>query len=120
VRSTFDDENILDSIPLEAAGNPGAWHAWRTHRKIPDVESAAEAAGEEAQRGEKGTSVRAHGQWNWEGVWEKRVQSGIDNSLSDPVLFGNVRSGSDEMIRFLPLDEEALQNVKARMIGTDA
>ncbi|KAK7957101.1 Ubiquitin-conjugating enzyme [Apiospora aurea] len=32
IRSTFDDEAVLDAIPLEAAGNPGAWHAWRTHR----------------------------------------------------------------------------------------
>lgn len=32
IRSTFDDENILDQIPLGVAGNPGAWHAWRTYR----------------------------------------------------------------------------------------
>ena len=32
IRSTFDNEDVLDSVPLEAAGNPGAWHAWRTHR----------------------------------------------------------------------------------------
>ena len=34
IRSTFDDELVLDSVPLEAAGNPGAWHAWRTHRRM--------------------------------------------------------------------------------------
>lgn len=33
IRSTFDNEEVLDSIPLSAAGNPGAWHAWRTHRR---------------------------------------------------------------------------------------
>ncbi|KAG7126275.1 Protein crossbronx like protein [Verticillium longisporum] len=33
IRSTFDDETVLDSVPLEAAGNPGAWHAWRTRQR---------------------------------------------------------------------------------------
>lgn len=32
IRSTFDDETVLDRIPLSAAGNPGAWHAWRSYR----------------------------------------------------------------------------------------
>ena len=33
VRSAFTDDMVLDSVPLEAAGNPGAWHAWRAHRR---------------------------------------------------------------------------------------
>ncbi|KOS17789.1 Protein crossbronx -like protein [Escovopsis weberi] len=33
IRSTFDREDVLDSVPLGATGNPGAWHAWRTHRR---------------------------------------------------------------------------------------
>lgn len=33
VKSTFAEEAVLDSVQLDAAGNPGAWHAWRTHRK---------------------------------------------------------------------------------------
>ncbi|KAH6717293.1 ubiquitin-conjugating enzyme/RWD-like protein [Leptodontidium sp. MPI-SDFR-AT-0119] len=32
IRSTFDDDAVLDQVPLEAAGNPGAWHAWRSYR----------------------------------------------------------------------------------------
>ena len=32
IRSTFDTDEVLDRVPLEAAGNPGAWHAWRSHR----------------------------------------------------------------------------------------
>ncbi|KAL2060922.1 hypothetical protein VTL71DRAFT_8974 [Oculimacula yallundae] len=32
IRSTFDDDTVLDQVPLEAAGNPGAWHAWRSYR----------------------------------------------------------------------------------------
>ncbi|KAI9673831.1 MAG: hypothetical protein M1829_003949 [Trizodia sp. TS-e1964] len=40
IRSTFDDDCVLDSIPLDAAGNPGAWHAWRTHRQKVKAELA--------------------------------------------------------------------------------
>ncbi|KAM0328217.1 hypothetical protein ACHAQA_005626 [Verticillium albo-atrum] len=55
IRSTFDDETVLDSVPLEAAGNPGAWHAWRTRQrqlgKLPD--STVPAAGAPQEGGEK-------------------------------------------------------------------
>lgn len=45
IRSTFDDEAVLDSVPLQAAGNPGAWHAWRTRQRMrkPDPDAAAKA-----------------------------------------------------------------------------
>lgn len=36
IRSTFDNEDILDQVPLDIAGNPGAWHAWRTQRTKKD------------------------------------------------------------------------------------
>lgn len=36
IRSTFDNEDVLDQIPLHTASNPGAWHAWRTYRKKQD------------------------------------------------------------------------------------
>ncbi|CZT43502.1 related to ubiquitin-conjugating enzyme [Rhynchosporium secalis] len=32
IRSTFDDDAVLDQVSLEAAGNPGAWHAWKSYR----------------------------------------------------------------------------------------
>ena len=85
IRSTFDDEKVLDSVPLEAAGNPGAWHAWGTHRH---------------QATSGATSVpRKPGEWNWEGVWEERVKKGIAASLSEPMLFGNA-SGADDTVRY--------------------
>lgn len=86
IRSTFDDQAVMDSIPLEAAGNPGAWHAWaayRGHTTAPEGEPA----------------VRKPGEWNWEGVWEERVQRNIQASLSEPVLYGDV--GSDDTVRYL-------------------
>lgn len=84
IRSTFDDENVLDSLPLEAAGNPGAWHAWRTHRGYHTMP-------------EGDPSARKPGEWNWEGVWEERVKKGITASLSEQVLFGG-QGGADDTV----------------------
>ncbi|KAK1507987.1 ubiquitin-conjugating enzyme [Colletotrichum costaricense] len=159
IRSTFDDEKVLDSVPLEAAGNPGAWHAWRTRQRqtgksfpgdpVPQEKSekeqesdkvaeAADGAQEkkegEAEGEEKvveappplperkpSTSGSVHsivrkpigsapsvsrkpGEWNWEGVWEDRVQKGIATSLSEAVLYG-ATSGGDDLINFLAMEE---------------
>lgn len=117
IRSTFDDEDVLDSVPQEASGNPGAWHAWRTRQRacgkvLPD--EAARPAQEGAEGDDKdkpgmeqgavmspskgaaaGMAVKRPGEWNWEGVWEERVKKGIATSLSDPVLFGNAGAGDD-------------------------
>lgn len=89
IRSTFDDETVLDSLPLEAAGNPSAWHAWRAHRH-----------GSSSSALKKGSpQTRLPGDWHWDGIWAKRVRSEIESSNSDQMLFGNVtRGGSDEMV----------------------
>jgi hypothetical protein len=94
MRSTFTEESVLDSLPLEAAANPGAYHAWRTYRapvlqsQYSPTTSASSALPEQA--GETGTLGRNRrpGEWNWEGVWEERVKKAIRASLSEPVLFG--------------------------------
>lgn len=114
IRGAFDDETVLDSVPLEAAGNPGAWHAWRTHRrrlgKLPQ-EAASATEGERGVALDAGappsegahSAARRPGEWNWEGVWEDRVKKGIAASLSEPVLYGG--SGApDELVRTLHLD----------------
>jgi hypothetical protein len=94
MRSTFDDAEVLDRIPLEAAGNEGAWHAWRTHRiKIGKIKVDGEAQESGAPK-EKVVS-RKPGEWNWDGVWEVRVKKSIEASLSEPMLFGNTVPGDD-------------------------
>ncbi|CAL5866922.1 uncharacterized protein PFLUO_LOCUS1134 [Penicillium psychrofluorescens] len=103
MRSTFDDEDVLDSLPADAAGNPGAWHAWKAHR--------GDSTGPEGlKRGDP--QARQPGDWHWDGIWARRVQREIENSYSDPMLFGNAGRGGDEAIRFSRLDEETLQSVK--------
>lgn len=108
MRSTFDDGDVLDSVPIESAGNSGAWNAWRAHRikagKIKptpisndnDAWHEGLSDDEKASKAKQRTQVlRQPGEWNWGGVWEVRVKKGIDNSLSEPMLFGNMVPGDD-------------------------
>ncbi|KAI1818022.1 ubiquitin-conjugating enzyme [Poronia punctata] len=103
IRSTFEDEDVLDSVPLEAAGNQGAWSAWRTNRM---------------ERGKtfEGQSTSAS-EWNWEGVWEDRVKKGIANSLSESVLFGG-GVASEDPIHFLNMGEDDVRNIKNNLLRT--
>lgn len=139
IRSTFDDESVLDAIPLSAAGNPGAWHAWRSYRVksgaiistspslstkdrsnwsdgISDSgESSSGPAPEGYSRLAGGTSApsaaaRRPGEWNWEGVWEVRVKKGIENSISEAVLYG--KEVGDDLIRFLPLEQKDVEGIR--------
>ncbi|KZL86593.1 ubiquitin-conjugating enzyme [Colletotrichum incanum] len=170
IRSTFDDESVLDSVPLEAAGNPGAWHAWRTRQweagkmfpgdPVPqekqekEVEPGDAAAEEKKDEEEKqkddnppappappapetkpassgfaiarkpigGASAaavpRKPGEWNWEGVWEDRVQKNIAASLSEAVLYGATLGGGDDLINFLPMDESDVESVRGNLLRT--
>ncbi|KAL1879372.1 hypothetical protein VTK73DRAFT_7103 [Phialemonium thermophilum] len=130
IASAFDDEDVLDRVPLEAAGNPGAWHAWRTRQrqrgKAPLVDvrgdvkkfeaaAAATAAGGSAQP--SSTGGRRPEEWNWDGVWEERVKKGIAASLSDAVLYGGA-GGSDDVINFLSMDESEIASVKDNLLRT--
>jgi hypothetical protein len=113
VRSTFDTEDVLDSLPLDAAGNPNAWHAWRTHRKKLGKLPADSAPSDQVEvksgetEGAPTTAetkpavatqqqVRDPSEWNWDGVWELRVKKAIAASLSEPVLYGGVTTGAGD------------------------
>ena len=105
IRSTFSDEVVLDSIALEAAANPGAYHAWRAYRagilKTPRSRSPDASNEEQPSGAEKAAELstlgrnRRPGEWNWEGVWEERVKKAIKASLSESVLYGGASSGED-------------------------
>jgi hypothetical protein len=99
IRSTFCEDTVLDSIPLEAAANPGAYHAWRTYRasvleselSLAQASPTSESQISTAVNAPEGSTLgrnRRPGQWNWEGVWEERVKKAVRASLSEPVLFG--------------------------------
>lgn len=101
LKSAFDDESTLDALPLEAAGNPGAWNAWQAHRKSMLRESQHQIVDNPAHVASNKQSTKLKNQpdeWSWDGVWEERVRKGIDASISDPVLYGNP-SGGDDLVR---------------------
>lgn len=119
IRSTFDDAAVLDSVPLEAAGNTGAWHAWRTYRLNSGIKFSAEEplgqdihqindnlAGPTSDENRNSTTElskvtpRKPGEWNWDGVWEVRSRKGIDATLAEPTLFGNA-AASDDLVRII-------------------
>ncbi|KAH0362075.1 hypothetical protein KCU65_g8269, partial [Aureobasidium melanogenum] len=109
MRSAFDTAEVLDKVPLEAAGNPGAWHAWQTHRARIIGAVPRSATPEDGKTPASPTlrqqpgGARRPGQWNWEGVWEERVKKGVQASISQQTLFGTT-SSNDDLINFLNID----------------
>lgn len=125
IRSTFDDEKVLDKIPLSAAGNPGAWHAWRSkrvkegaisdekatwHEGLSDDDSAPEGYSRLAGGTSSPKMARRPGEWNWEGVWEVRVKKGLEASVSESILYG--KEAGDDLIRFLNMDDKDVAGIK--------
>lgn len=114
IRVIFDTEEVLDAIPLDAAANNGAWHAWRSYRsKTPATSratSVARSLGENREQSKERSAsprqqpggARRPGEWNWQGVWEDRVRKSVNASLSEPVLYGgdnnDVVSRNDEEV----------------------
>lgn len=116
IKKAFSDEDVLDAVPLDAAGNPGAWHAWRTHRRrlgkltdekeLPPLprpheeggEAPAEAVAVQGKKDPAQATPRRPGEWNWDGVWEDRVKKGISSSLSEPVLYGGTSALPDDLV----------------------
>lgn len=104
IRTTFSEERVLDSVPLEAAANPGAYHAWRAYRATAVLaqQSAPSSPTSDLQTNPAGRTTegstlgrnRRPGEWNWEGVWEERVRKAVKASLSESVLFGTA-AGED-------------------------
>ncbi|KAL7916093.1 ubiquitin-conjugating enzyme/RWD-like protein [Trichoderma velutinum] len=144
IRSAFDKAEILDTVPLAAAGNPGAWHAWRTHRRKQrkaldesiksnrlsrlSILSDLQPKDNASEQGDaiafdvrsiasQSTMAREPGEWNWDGVWEDRVKKGVASTLTESVLYG--ASGiSDDMIHFLALEEGTIEAVKGNLRRT--
>lgn len=129
VRRSFEEECLLNTLPIEAAGNPGAWHAWRTFQAkngklisiSPEPVDSVDAESDEVSQSMSFTvsSGRKPGDWNWDGVWEERVKKGIENSMADSVLYGLTSSG-DQLINFLnmdPIEIEAIRENMSRATG---
>lgn len=130
IRKAFGSQEMLDSIPLSAAANSGAYHAYKTFREqdMPKPQSQSRTTSPEPST----SRARKPGEWNWDGVWEERVKRGVQSTLSEPVLFGGTAGGDDVVspslltitiwvadtvkIRFSDMQEEAIQRIKNQMI----
>ena len=119
LRIVFDTEAILDSVPLEAAANMGAWHAWRSHRakllggRASPVTILSNNASDPAT--ERSTSPRQQpggarrpGEWSWQGVWEDRVRKSIQASMSEHMLYGGDHS---DVVCFSKMDPDTVREV---------
>lgn len=109
IRSTFSEESVLDSIPLEAAANPSAYHAWRANRSpfLQTQQSALNIAQEASDKTPESPALgrnRRPGEWNWEGVWEERVKKAVNASLSESTLFG--AGAGEDIVRLLSMGKD--------------
>ena len=89
MKRAFDDETALDTLPMEAAGNSGAWKAWRAYRRSSETDN---------KLAESVPSLQKQDEWSWDGVWEQRVGRGIDASISESTLYGGT-SGGDDLVK---------------------
>lgn len=118
LRIVLDTEDILDQVPLEAAANTGAWHAYQSYRakvlgsraspasSVPSVVS--DTAGERAAspRQQPG-GARRPGEWNWQGVWEDRVKKSVQASISEHTVYSG---DNNDAIYFSKTEPESLHN----------
>jgi hypothetical protein len=120
IRIVFDTEAMLDSVPLDAAANPGAWHAWRSYRarllggraspatNRPSSPSDTTSERSTPPRQQPG-GARRPAEWNWQGVWEDRVKKSVQASISEPMLFAG---DNIDVICFSKMDADAVQQIK--------
>ncbi|KIW10400.1 hypothetical protein PV08_11362 [Exophiala spinifera] len=105
IKSAFEDADMLDNMPLEAAGDPSAWHAWRAHRGLSKKEVRAKSP--TVGNGGSPSSPKNPGEWKWDGVWESRVNNGIEASINEVTLFGSAtgaRPGKGGSVDLTTLD----------------
>ncbi|KAK5098633.1 hypothetical protein LTR70_002521 [Exophiala xenobiotica] len=120
VKQAFEDVQFLDSLPPRAAVNANAWHAWRAHRGLPKLGSRSTSPAS-AESGRTPLSPRLDpGDWNWDGVWESRVKNGIEESMSDAVLFGSKSNrpatSTSGPIKFGKNDDVKTQEIQSGML----
>ena len=101
LKRVFEDETLLDDLPVEAAVNPGAWQAWQAHRRKTKTAKSHLDKIDHGRSPSTGLAspgrAKASSEWNWDGVWIERVKRGVAASLSDQMLFGSV--DGDDVVR---------------------
>ena len=111
VKAVFENAEMIDETPLEAAGNPSAWHAWRAHRGLSHAQARGRGQGQDPP-GALG-SPQHPGDWNWDGVWESRVRDGVAGSNNEATLYTTAGQ-----IRFSKLEPEQLVVIRETALRT--
>lgn len=138
IKKAFENDALLDEMPLEAAGDPSAWHAWRAYRGLGKADGPKSPA-PAAQDGVPASPKRPS-EWKWDGVWESRVTNGIETSVSEATLFGSASGGragqasvdttksdvrqamvtnSNRQIRFVKVDVERFEELRKDILTYD-
>ncbi|MCJ1435355.1 hypothetical protein MMC27_004727 [Xylographa pallens] len=123
IKSSFEDEKLLDDLPLGYAVCPGAWHAWATYRRRveQDLSSVKPDDSPGGQlRTHQGiasvlTSAKPASHWNWDGVWVQRVKTGVETSISEPVLYA---SDGVDPIQFRNVDDNVIKSIREQFNST--
>lgn len=118
-KRAFEDDEFLDALPYAAATNTNAWYAWRTHRGLPGV-GAESVNGASMEPSKAASSIGKHpADWNWDGVWQSRVESGLDESIDDASLYSsqaNRTATVPDGIRFVKLDDVKVGEIQCSML----
>ena len=101
MKKSFEDVSFLDELPLEGAGNTGAWKAWRAYLEASrsprsDTDDERNAANTPQRKLGAISQAKPSNDWSWSGIWEQRVREGIESSISNPVLYGG--SDGDDLV----------------------
>jgi hypothetical protein len=128
LRIVFSTEAMLDTVPLEAAANTGAWHAWKSYRakymggrespavSLPSGASDATSDRSTSPRQQPG-GARRPGEWNWQGVWEDRVRKSVQASISENTLYGG---DNNDVICFSKMDADAVNEILPMLRDTQS
>lgn len=135
LQEAFENDAMLDEMPLNVAGDPSAWHAWRAHRGLAQRDAPPKSPTLGGDEGAPASPKRPE-EWKWDGVWESRVSNGIEASINEATLFGSLSGGragrnsvdlahldsrqrmtaiADRQIRFAKLDNERFEEVKGEI-----
>lgn len=110
LKQAFEDAEFLDNLPFTAVGNPSAWHAWRAHRGLAKQQARGRSPSREGGPGNAPASPKQMSDWNWDGVWESRVNNGISYSISEAGLFTN-----QGLVKFAKLDRDQLDEIRQQI-----
>lgn len=107
MKAAFDDHKALDTLPLESAGNPGAWKAWQAHRR-----KTRPSGSPTLQDKDQGSRPKQPSDWSWDGVWLERVKRNVDASTSEAFLYADPVSKKEKSRQGIDADDLVC---KARM-----